>query len=83
MLVSVRRTTYLIMACLLLAVPQVGFYDFVVNPIYSSLATAFPGTRPMLCHVLANHNHWKDVLAAPAALTAVNNLQLPASGSCT
>lgn len=64
------------------AVVQVGFYDFVVLPSFSALAAAFPGTRPMLQHVMENYHHWKGATGAAsnAQATPPCNVQ-PASPS--
>ena len=40
---------------------QVGFYDFVVLPLFHACAAAFPGTQPMLRCALDNYHKWKDV----------------------
>jgi len=38
---------------------QVGFFNFVVNPLYSALESAFPDTYPMVEQVAANGAAWK------------------------
>eukprot|EP00882_Tetradesmus_deserticola_P032196 GHRQ01036444.1.p1 GENE.GHRQ01036444.1~~GHRQ01036444.1.p1 ORF type:complete len:100 (+),score=32.14 GHRQ01036444.1:37-336(+) len=38
---------------------QVGFFDIVALPFYTSLAQRFPGCRPMLEAVLENYAVWK------------------------
>jgi cAMP-specific phosphodiesterase 4/calcium/calmodulin-dependent 3',5'-cyclic nucleotide phosphodiesterase len=40
---------------------QVGFFDFVVLPLFRELAGAFPSTHPMLSAVEENYQKWKDV----------------------
>jgi cAMP-specific phosphodiesterase 4/calcium/calmodulin-dependent 3',5'-cyclic nucleotide phosphodiesterase len=47
---------------------QVGFFDFVVLPLFRELCGAFPATRPMLAGVDANYVRWKNI---QADLTAV------------
>ncbi|WIA11311.1 hypothetical protein OEZ85_011434 [Tetradesmus obliquus] len=39
---------------------QVGFFDIVALPLYTSLAQRFPGCRPMLEAVLDNYAMWKE-----------------------
>ena len=38
---------------------QVGFFNFVVNPLYDALESAFPATNPMVEQVAANGAAWK------------------------
>jgi len=40
---------------------QVGFFNFVVLPLYRSFGTAFPAASPMVEAVEANYQLWKDV----------------------
>merc|ERR1711959_541771 len=40
---------------------QVGFFDFVVLPLFQALAKAFPSAQPMLSGVEANYQKWKDI----------------------
>jgi len=42
---------------------QVGFFDFVVLPLFNALASAFPTARPMLSGVEANYRNWKNLQA--------------------
>ena len=37
---------------------QPGFFDMIVLPLFSSLALALPGMRPMLDQVRRNHAYW-------------------------
>jgi len=40
---------------------QVGFFDFVVLPIFGALAGSFPKTQPMFAAVESNYQKWKDI----------------------
>lgn len=40
---------------------QVGFFDFVVLPLFREFGAAFPAIRPMLSAVEANYEQWKGV----------------------
>jgi hypothetical protein len=40
---------------------QVGFFDFVVLPLFHALAAAFPSTQPILTGVEANYQTWKSM----------------------
>jgi cAMP-specific phosphodiesterase 4/calcium/calmodulin-dependent 3',5'-cyclic nucleotide phosphodiesterase len=40
---------------------QVGFFDFVVLPLFRELAGAYPSSQPMLSAVEANYQKWTDV----------------------
>jgi len=40
---------------------QVGFFDFVVLPLFREFSSAFPAMTPMLAGVDANYQRWKDV----------------------
>jgi hypothetical protein len=42
---------------------QVGFFDFVVLPLFREFSSAFPAMTPMLAGVDANYQRWKDVQA--------------------
>jgi hypothetical protein len=46
---------------MLCCIDQVGFYQFVVLPLYSALAERFPGTESMLDNATANYNHWVHI----------------------
>eukprot|EP00933_Yihiella_yeosuensis_P050357 TRINITY_DN48163_c0_g1_i1.p1 TRINITY_DN48163_c0_g1~~TRINITY_DN48163_c0_g1_i1.p1 ORF type:complete len:860 (-),score=158.36 TRINITY_DN48163_c0_g1_i1:388-2967(-) len=39
---------------------QVGFFDFVVNPLFNSLVRGVPAARQMLSGVSENYQRWKD-----------------------
>ena len=43
---------------------QVGFFDFVVLPLFRSLTQALPGTAPVLNQVKANYTNWVTLDAA-------------------
>lgn len=40
---------------------QVGFFTFVVMPLYRALVDAFPGCDPMLQKVEANYGRWQEI----------------------
>jgi len=40
---------------------QVGFFDFVVLPLFRELIKAFSSAQPMLSAVEANYQKWKDI----------------------
>jgi hypothetical protein len=40
---------------------QVGFFDFVVLPLFRALAAAFPSTQPIMTGVEANYENWKSM----------------------
>lgn len=40
---------------------QVGFFDFVVLPLFRELVGVFPDARPMLSNVEANYEQWKNI----------------------
>ena len=40
---------------------QVGFYDVVGVPLFRALASAFPGTQPLLLQTLTNYNIWHQI----------------------
>jgi hypothetical protein len=40
---------------------QVGFFDFIVLPLFREFCEAFPATRPMLTGVDANYMKWKNL----------------------
>jgi len=42
---------------------QVGFFDFVVLPLFREFARAFPRAHPMLSAVEDNYHQWKNVQA--------------------
>merc|ERR1712100_467018 len=42
---------------------QVGFFDFVVLPLFRAFANAFPSASPMLQGVEANYAKWQEVQA--------------------
>jgi len=42
---------------------QVGFFDFVVLPLYRAFTDAFPSALPMLHGVEANYSRWQEVQA--------------------
>jgi cAMP-specific phosphodiesterase 4/calcium/calmodulin-dependent 3',5'-cyclic nucleotide phosphodiesterase len=46
---------------------QVGFFDFVVLPLFQEFGAAFPATRPMLSAVEANYEQWKAVQSESSA----------------
>ncbi|KAI8469134.1 MAG: hypothetical protein J3K34DRAFT_386003 [Monoraphidium minutum] len=46
---------------------QVGFFDIVAIPLYSTLAKVFPGTKPLLVYLLRNYRYWVDAQQAAAA----------------
>ncbi|GIM01922.1 hypothetical protein Vretimale_6637 [Volvox reticuliferus] len=50
---------------------QVGFYDFIALPLVHSLASAFPGAKPLLACFVDNYDHWRAVERAAAASAAV------------
>jgi hypothetical protein len=39
---------------------QVGFFDFIVMPLYTALARAFPGTLLLATQAGANYRRWKS-----------------------
>merc|ERR1711988_1323220 len=43
---------------------QVGFFDFVVFPLFKSLPSVLPAVQPMLSGVEANYANWKELQAA-------------------
>jgi len=43
---------------------QIGFFNFVVLPLFRTLARAAPGARPMLDAVEENYVRWQEVEAA-------------------
>eukprot|EP00201_Polytomella_parva_P014211 CAMPEP_0175059266 /NCGR_PEP_ID=MMETSP0052_2-20121109/12335_1 /TAXON_ID=51329 ORGANISM="Polytomella parva, Strain SAG 63-3" /NCGR_SAMPLE_ID=MMETSP0052_2 /ASSEMBLY_ACC=CAM_ASM_000194 /LENGTH=351 /DNA_ID=CAMNT_0016324793 /DNA_START=87 /DNA_END=1142 /DNA_ORIENTATION=- len=45
---------------------QVGFFDFVVIPMFSSFVKVFPGAMTLQDNLLDNYRHWKDVSAKAA-----------------
>jgi len=47
---------------------QVGFFDFVVLPLFREFVKAFPSVSPMLLAVEANHRQWCEVQAEIEAL---------------
>jgi len=49
---------------------QVGFFDFVVLPLFRALGGAFPSASPMLKGVEANYCLWKDTHSAIEARRA-------------
>lgn len=38
---------------------QVGFFDFIVMPLYTTLAKAFPGTSELANQAHANYRSWR------------------------
>merc|ERR1719262_1742578 len=42
---------------------QIGFFNFVVLPLFRTLAHGAPGTRPMLEAVEENYVRWQEVEA--------------------
>ncbi|GBF94222.1 hypothetical protein Rsub_06492 [Raphidocelis subcapitata] len=46
---------------------QVGFFDIVAIPLYSTLAKVFTGTKPLLVYLLRNYRYWVDAQQAAAA----------------
>lgn len=46
---------------------QVGFFDIVAIPLYSTLAKVFTGTKPLLVYLLRNYRYWVDQQQAAAA----------------
>lgn len=40
---------------------QVGFFDFVVLPLFRLLHSAFPSAAPMLSAVETNYNMWREI----------------------
>mmetsp|Transcript_143224 Transcript_143224/g.249799 ORF Transcript_143224/g.249799 Transcript_143224/m.249799 type:complete len:907 (+) Transcript_143224:59-2779(+) len=40
---------------------QVGFFDFVVLPLFRGLIAVFPEAQPMMTNVEANYQQWKDI----------------------
>ncbi|GAX83012.1 hypothetical protein CEUSTIGMA_g10439.t1 [Chlamydomonas eustigma] len=38
---------------------QVGFYDFMVFPLFHNFACVFPGARPMVDMARSNYKYWK------------------------
>lgn len=43
---------------------QVGFFDFMVLPLFREFVSAFPSAQPMLCAVEANYQKWEEIEAA-------------------
>lgn len=43
---------------------QVGFFDFVVLPMFRAMVDAFPRAQPMLSAVEANYRRWQAIEAA-------------------
>lgn len=43
---------------------QVGFFNFVVLPLFREFVAAFPSAQPMLSAVEANYQKWQDIEAA-------------------
>merc|ERR1719384_1234756 len=46
---------------------QVGFYNFVVMPLFQAFALALPGTEPLLRGAVANLARWQALDAAKAS----------------
>lgn len=42
---------------------QVGFFDFVVLPLFRAMGGLFPLSKPMVSKVEANYESWKEVQA--------------------
>lgn len=40
---------------------QVGFFDIVVIPLYSTFSRVFHSSKPMLTYVMRNYKHWTEV----------------------
>merc|ERR1719476_529938 len=40
---------------------QVGFFDFVVLPIFRAVGASLPGAAPMVAAVELNYGHWQEV----------------------
>eukprot|EP00193_Tetraselmis_chui_P014243 CAMPEP_0177786132 /NCGR_PEP_ID=MMETSP0491_2-20121128/20751_1 /TAXON_ID=63592 /ORGANISM="Tetraselmis chuii, Strain PLY429" /LENGTH=1294 /DNA_ID=CAMNT_0019307305 /DNA_START=95 /DNA_END=3979 /DNA_ORIENTATION=+ len=38
---------------------QLGFFDFIVMPLFTTLSNIFPGTMPMVTQAGINYRHWK------------------------
>ncbi|GLI63026.1 hypothetical protein VaNZ11_005886 [Volvox africanus] len=49
---------------------QVGFYDFIALPLAHSLASAFPGAKPLLACFVDNYEHWRAAERAAVAAAA-------------
>ncbi|GIL49917.1 hypothetical protein Vafri_6220 [Volvox africanus] len=49
---------------------QVGFYDFIALPLVHSLASAFPGAKPLLACFVDNYDHWRAAERAAVAAAA-------------
>jgi len=47
---------------------QLGFFNFVVSPLFRLLGQAFPRAGPMVSAVEANHQRWSEVQAEIEAL---------------
>lgn len=54
---------------------QVGFYRFIVMPLFTKLGKAFPGTLELMCQAGANFRQWK-ALKAQAELEECEPLPL-------
>lgn len=46
---------------------QVGFFDIVAIPLYSTLAKVFSGTKPLLVYLLRNYRYWVEMQQQAAA----------------
>jgi len=44
---------------------QIGFFQFVVLPLYRSLAHIARSTQPMLNAVSANYHEWQKLASSP------------------
>jgi len=42
---------------------QVGFFDFMVLPLFQAFVEAFPSLQPMLSAVEENYKEWKQIQA--------------------
>merc|ERR1719310_488700 len=49
---------------------QVGFFDFVVLPLFRELVGMFPRARPMLSAVEENYQKWKNIQTWQSELEA-------------
>ncbi|CAE8739809.1 unnamed protein product, partial [Polarella glacialis] len=55
------------------AATQVGFFEFVVLPLFRSLVRAAPAANPLLVSVLENYQRWRDEASPPELTAAVQD----------
>merc|ERR1712190_218975 len=58
---------------------QMGFFNFVVLPLYRSYLRAFPATSPLVSAVEDNFAKWSSVQAKVDAATSVASVAAAAS----